>query len=51
MLLRSKDSVKNYHFQDEKYKEKIKRPVKSCEVYEQTRHCKIDWSLIPNLVA
>jgi len=25
--------TKKHHFQDEKYEEKIKRPVKSCEVF------------------
>jgi hypothetical protein len=24
---------KKHHFQDEKYKEKIERPIKSCEVF------------------
>ncbi len=33
---------KKHHFQNEKYEEKNKRPIKSCEVYEQTRHCKTD---------
>jgi len=29
-LLTIKNKVKNHHFQDEKYKEKTKRSIKSC---------------------
>ena len=29
-VVTQKRLTKNYHFPDEKYKEKIKRPIKSC---------------------
>jgi hypothetical protein len=32
-VVTQKGFTKNYHFQDEKYEEKIKRPIKSCEVF------------------
>lgn len=32
-IVTNKNFYKRHHFQDKKYKEKIKRPVKSCKTF------------------